>query len=193
MLVSRTSLLVSATTAVFVVAASTGAEAGFLCKRGMGSFARFYNPPPSVRFSKAPHTKVLTTQRSAKAVQPKAPGKAPVENPTKSISTASTKPANIASAKPAEVADATGSAQITPPSERCLVKEYLDTGVVRFRDVCTKEWATNSVDNDAKSSKIRGACLTKQNSQNGVVMFKDVCTGEWAMNTAKQIALANAQ
>jgi hypothetical protein len=197
MLVSRTSLLVSATTAVFVVAASTGAEAGFLCKRGMGSFARFYNPPPTVRFSKAPHTKVLTTQRSAKAVQPKAP----VENPTKSISTASAKPANfagakpasIASAKPTEVADTTESAPVTPPTERCLVKEYLDTGMVRFRDVCTKEWAINSVDNDAKSSKIRGACLTKQNSQNGVVMFKDVCTGEWAMNTAKQIALANAQ
>jgi hypothetical protein len=65
--------------------------------------------------------------------------------------------------------------------------------VVRFRDVCTKEWAINSIDNDAKSSKIRSACLTKQNGQNGLVMFKDVCTGEWAMNTAKQIALANAQ
>ena len=193
MLVTRTSVLVSATAEVFVVAAITGAEAGFLCKRGVGSYARFYNPPPTVRYSQAPHTKVSNTQRSAKAVQNKAPAKAPVENPTKSISTASARPPAIASRKPTEVADTAGPTPIAPRTETCLVKEYLDTGVVRFRDVCTKEWAISSIDNDAKSSKIRSACLTKQNSQNGVVMFKDVCTGEWAMNTAKQIALANAQ
>ena len=49
-----------------------------------------------------------------------------------------------------------------PRADTCLVKEYLDTGVVQFRDVCTREWATNSIDSDAQASKIRTACLTKQ-------------------------------
>jgi hypothetical protein len=206
MLVTRTSLLISATAAIFVMAAHTGAEAGFLCQRGMGSFAKYYKAPPQVRVSKAPYTKPSNQHRTAKAVQPKAPAKAPVENPTKSDNIASAKPASIASAKPAsekpasvadakpaDIADATASTPIATATDTCLVKEYLDTGVVRFRDVCTKEWAVNSIDDDAKASKIRSACLTKKNNQNGVVMFKDVCTGEWAMNTAKQIALASAR
>jgi hypothetical protein len=197
MLVTRISLLISATAAVFVLAAHTGAEAGFLCKRGMGGFQKSYYFTPPNRISKI-YPKAPNHQQAAKSVVPKSP----VEKPANS--------ATIARAKPTAVADAVRSAPIatptTPiatstapttsiatPTGTCVVKEYLDTGVVRFRDVCTKEWAINSIDNDAKSSKIRSACLTKQNSQNGVVMFKDVCTGEWAMNTAKQIALANAQ
>jgi hypothetical protein len=199
MLATRTSLLISATTAMFVMAAYTGAEAGFLCQRGMGSYARSYFTP-QVRVSKAPYTKPSIKQQTAKAVQSKAAAKAPAEYPVKSVSTASVKPASTAVAKPAStavakpnVADATGSTPIAAATDTCLVKEYLDTGVVRFRDVCSKEWAINSIDDDAKASKIRTACLTKQNNQNGVVMFKDVCTGEWAMNTAKQMALANAQ
>jgi hypothetical protein len=197
MLVTRTSLLISATAAVFVLASQAGAEAGFLCQRGMGSYAKFYKSAPQVRVSKAPYTRSASKQRPVKAVQPKALAKAPAENPTKTVSTAtaSTKPAtaSVAEAKPADVVNTTGSDKIATPADTCVVKEYLDTGVVRFRDVCTKEWAINSIDNEAKSSKIRSACLTKQNNQNGVVMFKDVCTGEWAMNTARQMALANAQ
>ena len=78
-------------------------------------------------------------------------------------------------------------------TKACLTKEYLDTGAIRFRDTCTKEWAINSTNVDTKASKVGQGCLTKENSQNGVVMFKDVCTGEWAMNTAEQLALAEAQ
>lgn len=31
----------------------------------------------------------------------------------------------------------------TPPRRVCLTKEYLPTGAVLFRDVCTNEWAQN--------------------------------------------------
>jgi hypothetical protein len=64
----------------------------------------------------------------------------------------------------------------------CLSKEYLQQGVVMFRDTCTKEWAINSTSTQTASN---AACLTKTNPQDGVVMFKDICSSEWAMNPAQ--------
>ena len=75
----------------------------------------------------------------------------------------------------------------------CLTKEYLDTGAVRFKDTCTKEWAVNSTNVDAKSSTVVASCLTKEKNQNGVVLFRDTCTHEWAMNTEDQLALAESK
>jgi len=68
----------------------------------------------------------------------------------------------------------------------CLRKEYLDTGAVLFRDVCTNEWAINSTDVNNKMSSIGRTCLTKSADPGGIVMFKDTCTNEWAMNTSEQ-------
>jgi hypothetical protein len=64
----------------------------------------------------------------------------------------------------------------------CLSKEYLQQGVVMFRDTCTKEWAINNTSTQTASN---AACLTKTNPQDGVVMFKDICSSEWAMNPAQ--------
>ena len=200
MLVTRTSFLISAAAVLFVMATHTGAEARFLCWRGMGSYAKYHKPPlfykstPQVRASRAHHANPPNYQPPAKVIQPKTTAKVQVENQTKSISTVSSKPASIVSAKPRPLTDMAESASIARSTDTCVVKEYLDTGVVRFRDVCTKEWAINSIErDDAKTSKIRSACLSKQHNRNGVVIFRDVCTGEWAMNTVKQMALANAQ
>ena len=68
----------------------------------------------------------------------------------------------------------------------CLTKEYLQTGVVLFKDVCTPEWAMNSttVTRPVTSATARD-CLTKENLANGV-LFRDVCTNEWAMNSPDQ-------
>jgi len=202
MLITRTSLLISAAAVLFVLAVHTDAEAGFLCRRGMGSYAKFYRPTPfykltpRVRVSRAPYTHLSNYQPSAKAAQPNTPAKAQVEHPTKYISTVRAKSVNTVSAKLPSfpIWQNLPGSHLRPAWATCVVKEYLDTGVVRFRDVCTKEWAINSIENDdVKTSKIRSACLSKQKNRNGVVMFKDICTGEWAMNTVKQMALANVQ
>ena len=65
----------------------------------------------------------------------------------------------------------------------CLTKEYLQPGIVLFKDVCTKQFAMNSTEvaDQVVSAASRG-CLTKDNLENGAVLFKDVCTKEWAMN-----------
>jgi hypothetical protein len=199
---ARTSVLIAATAAMFVMAAYASAEAGYLCnrmggfQRAMGSYHKSSNFTPPARVSKeyakpsyakpkaAPQVAKVVPQKQHKVVQQKQQQNDTAAHPVKS--------AGVATATPPVVADATTSTPIATSSDTCLVKEYLDTGVVQFRDVCTKEWATNSINSDAKASKIRSACLTKQNNH-GVVMFKDVCTGEWAMNTAKQMAVAKAQ
>jgi hypothetical protein len=69
----------------------------------------------------------------------------------------------------------------------CLTKEYLQTGVVLFKDICTKEWAMNSttIARPVTSATARD-CLTKENLANGAVLFKDVCSAEWAMNPPEQ-------
>ena len=64
----------------------------------------------------------------------------------------------------------------------CLSKEYLQQGVVLFRDICTKEWAINNTSSQTASN---AACLTKANPRDGVVLFKDICSSEWAMNPAQ--------
>jgi phenylpyruvate tautomerase PptA (4-oxalocrotonate tautomerase family) len=65
----------------------------------------------------------------------------------------------------------------------CLSKKHLATGVVLFKDVCTKEWAINSA--SIAGQRAGGKCLTKVTHPDGVVLFRDVCTDEWAMNTTE--------
>ena len=65
----------------------------------------------------------------------------------------------------------------------CLTKEYLQAGVVLFKDVCTKEWAMNSTSVPSQPvSQTNSACLTKEYPRADIVLFKDTCTNEWAMN-----------
>jgi hypothetical protein len=71
---------------------------------------------------------------------------------------------------------------IVAAAPSCLSKEYLQQGVVMFRDTCTNEWAINKTNTQTASN---AACLTKANPQDGVVMFKDICSSEWAMNPAQ--------
>ncbi len=96
----------------------------------------------------------------------------------------------VVPAGPASGGSAAFSSQAEPsaPADAaatCLTKEYLETGAVMFRDVCTKEWAINSTD-VAKKVPAPRACLTKDSGDNGVVTFRDICTKEWAMNTRDQ-------
>jgi hypothetical protein len=61
------------------------------------------------------------------------------------------------------------------------VKDYL-SGVVMFKDVCTKEWALHASNVAAEAATASPArCLTKEYPGTGTVLFKDVCTNEWAM------------
>jgi hypothetical protein len=92
--------------------------------------------------------------------------------------------------KSTSVAKAAESTTLAAAANTCLTKEYLDTGAVRFSDVCTKEWAINSTDVDKKATAAATTCLTKHSDQNGIVMFRDTCTHEWAMNTPDQLAQA---
>jgi len=92
--------------------------------------------------------------------------------------------------QPTQLAGAATVAPVSTPATAetttCLTKEYLDTGAVLFKDVCTQEWAMNSTNVSNKLSVVGRSCLTKDNAQDGVILFKDVCTQEWAMNTVEQ-------
>jgi hypothetical protein len=80
---------------------------------------------------------------------------------------------------------------VEPATPPCLTKEYLETGVVLFRDVCTKEWAVNSTSVSSQVASAAGRlCLTKQYLRTDVVLFQDTCTNEWAMNPPVQQAQA---
>jgi hypothetical protein len=80
-------------------------------------------------------------------------------------------------------------APLAAPS--CLTKEYLQAGVVLFKDVCTKEWAMNSTSvNSQVVSVASRTCLTKEYPQSEVVLFRDTCTDEWATNPPEQQAQA---
>ncbi len=57
---------------------------------------------------------------------------------------------------------------------------------MKFRDICTNEWAINSTHVEKKASSFAPSCLTKDSNQSGMVIFKDTCTNEWAMNTVDQ-------
>jgi hypothetical protein len=84
------------------------------------------------------------------------------------------------------------SAQTVAAAPSCLTKEYLQAGVVLFRDVCTKEWAMNSTSVPSQPvSQTNSACLTKEYPRADVVLFKDTCTNEWAMNPPEQQAQAS--
>jgi hypothetical protein len=100
------------------------------------------------------------------------------------------KPAN--SYQPTQLAGAATVAAVSAPATAatttCLTKEYLDTGAVLFKDVCTQEWAMNSTNVSNRLSAVGRSCLTKDNAQDGIIVFKDVCTQEWAMNTVEQAA-----
>jgi hypothetical protein len=94
-------------------------------------------------------------------------------------------PAGPTSGGPTAVASQAEPSAPADAATTCLTKEYLETGAVMFRDVCTKEWAVNATD-VAKKVPAPRACLTKDINDNGVVLFRDVCTKEWAMNTRDQ-------
>jgi len=180
----RTSVL-AVVIASLVLAASTDADASPFCHR-FASFSRAYFPvaPQQRTVSVKPRFEAPRTAKKylpepavskiAKA-QPKE-----VETPVKSAK--SYQPTQLAGA--ATVVPA--STPATAATTTCLTKEYLDTGAVLFKDVCTQEWAMNSTNVSNKLSAVGRSCLTKDNAQDGVIVFKDVCTQEWAMNTVEQ-------
>ena len=187
MLTHRTSVLALAAIATLALAASTDAEASPFCHRGgFASFSRAYVPaaPPQRIVSAKPR---FEAARTAKRHVPE-----PVVTKTaaahpKTVETPA-KPAN--SYQPTQLAGAATVAPVSTPATAatttCLTKEYLDTGAVLFKDVCTQEWAMNSTNVSNKLSAVGRSCLTKDNAQDGVIVFKDVCTQEWAMNTVEQ-------
>jgi hypothetical protein len=174
MLMNRNAMVGCAVVAVLAVAASTAAEAGgrffspFCHRGGFANIAKSYNPAPPR------HRVASVKQKSDDDEKYKRPAKN--YRPT------------VAPVKLSAVANAAVLTTAATTTTTCLTKEYLDTGVVMFKDTCTSEWAINSTNVDTKVSSVVRTCLTKDNSQNGVVVFKDTCTNEWAMNTIDQQA-----
>jgi hypothetical protein len=201
MFVKRTSLLGLAAVAAMVITTSSGAEAFSLCQRGgYSKFTRGFSPyrsagkvvkKPSAqaRYAKAPAAPARPV-RPAVAAKPTSVAKAPAPVAVASATAASTA---TAAAIPAKSTTGSAAAPATAATDTCLRKEYLETGAVRFRDTCNKQWAINSTKVTTKTPIVGGACLTKETNSNGVVLFRDVCTSEWAMNTEEQMALAQAQ
>jgi hypothetical protein len=193
MLTNRTSVLTLAAIATLALAASTDADASPFCHRGgFASFSRAYTPA-------APRQRIVSVKpkieekvaKPANKYRPEPVVSQAVRAQPKDVETAAAKPAN--SYRPAQLAGAaTTSAPVSTPATAatttCLTKEYLDTGAVLFKDVCTQEWAMNSTNVSNKLSAVGRSCLIKDNAQDGVIMFKDVCTQEWAMNTVEQAA-----
>ena len=181
MLTHRTSVLALAAIATLALAASTDAEASPFCHRGgFASFSRAYFPA-------APQQRIVSAKRTAKRYVPEAVVTKTARVHPKDVET----PAKAANSyQPAQLAGAATIAPVSTPATAatatCLTKEYLDTGAVLFKDVCTQEWAMNSTNVSNKFSAVGRSCLTKDNAQDGVILFKDVCTQEWAMNTVEQ-------
>ena len=188
MLTNRTSALTLAAIATLVLAASTDADASPFCHRGgFASFSRAYIPVvPQQRIVSA-RPKIEKVAKAANKYRPEPLVSKVVRAQPKDIEMAVAKPAN--SYQPAQLAGAATVAPISTPATAatttCLTKEYLDTGAVLFKDVCTQEWAMNSTSVSNKLSAVGRSCLIKDNAQDGVIMFKDVCTQEWAMNTVE--------
>jgi hypothetical protein len=105
--------------------------------------------------------------------------KAPAAKPKHDKAVGASSPVVPESGKP--VASSTVTTPLVPAENGCLSKQHLATGVVLFKDGCTKEWAINST--SVAGQRVDGKCLTKVRHPDGVVMFRDICTGEWAMNT----------
>ena len=190
MLTSRTSALTLATIATLALAASTDADASPFCHRGgFASFSRAYIPVvPQQRIVSVRPKIEEKAAKAANKYRPEPVVSKVVRAQPKDVETAVAKPAN--SYQPAQLAGAATAAPISTPATAatttCLTKEYLDTGAVLFKDVCTQEWAMNSTNVSNKLSAVGRSCLIKDNAQDGVIMFKDVCTQEWAMNTVEQ-------
>jgi hypothetical protein len=187
MFTHRTSVALAAI-ATLALAASTDAEASPFCHRGgFASFSRAYFPAAPQRIVSAKPR--FEAARTAKKYVPEAVVTKTARTHPKNVET-SAKPAN--SYQPAQLAGAATVAPVSTPATAvtatCLTKEYLDTGAVLFKDVCTQEWAMNSTNVSNKLSAVGRSCLTKDNAQDGVILFKDVCTQEWAMNTVEQAA-----
>jgi len=174
MLTSRTSALTLATIATLALAASTDADASPFCHRGgFASFSRAYIPV-------VPQQRIVSVRPKIEEKVAKAANKYRPEPVVSKVVRAQPKDVETA----ATVAPI--STQATAATATCLTKEYLDTGAVLFKDVCTQEWAMNSTNVSNKLSAVGRSCLIKDNAQDGVIMFKDVCTQEWAMNTVEQ-------
>ena len=183
MFTHRTSVLALAAIATLALAASTDAEASPFCHR-FASFSRAYFPAPQQRIVSAKPR--FEAARTAKKYVPEAVVTKIARAHPKNVETPA-EPAN--SYQPAQLAGAATIAPVSTPATAatatCLTKEYLDTGAVLFKDVCTQEWAMNSTNVSNKLSAVGRSCLIKDNAQDGVIMFKDVCTQEWAMNTVE--------
>jgi hypothetical protein len=185
MFTHRTSVLALAAIATLALAASTDAEASPFCHR-FASFSRGYFPA-------APQQRIVSAKprfeakRTAKRNLPEAVVTKTARAHPKDVETPA-KPANRY--QPTQLAGAATVAPVSTPATAatttCLTKEYLDTGAVLFKDVCTQEWAMNSTNVSNKFSVVGRSCLTKDNAQDGVILFKDVCTQEWAMNKVEQ-------
>jgi hypothetical protein len=185
MFTHRTSVLALAAIATLALAASTDAEASPFCHR-FASFSRAYFPA-------APQQRIVSAKprfeaaRTAKRNLPEAVVTKTARAHPKDVETPA-KPANRY--QPTQLAGAATVAPFSTPAAAatttCLTKEYLDTGAVLFKDVCTQEWAMNSTNVSNKLSVVGRSCLTKDNAQDGVILFKDVCTQEWAMNRVEQ-------
>ncbi len=189
MLTNRTSALTLAAIATLVLAASTDADASPFCHRGgFASFSRAYIPVvPQQRIVSVRPKIEEKVAKAANKYRPEPVVSKVVRAQPKDIEMAVAKPAN--SYQPAQLAGAATVAPISTPATAatttCLTKEYLDTGAVLFKDVCTQEWAMNSTSVSNKLSAVGRSCLIKDSAQDGVIMFKDVCTQEWAMNTVE--------
>ena len=189
MLTNRTSALTLAAIATLALAASTDADASPFCHRGgFASFSRAYIPVvPQQRIVSVRPKIEEKAAKAANKYRPEPVVSKVVRAQPKDVETAVAKPAN--SYQPAQLAGAATVAPISTPAtaatSTCLTKEYLDTGAVLFKDVCTQEWAMNSTNVSNKLSAVGRSCLIKDNAQDGVIMFKDVCTQEWAMNTVE--------
>jgi hypothetical protein len=197
MFTKRTALLTFAVVAAVAMAASTAAEAFSLCQGGRGKFARAFSPVPQYRsagkIAKRPTAPARYAKATVPAVRPASAAKPTfVANAPASVGNAGAAPATSAAIPAKSTAEST-SAPAAAATDTCLIKEYLETGAVRFRDTCTNEWAINSTKVTSKTATVGGTCLAKETNSNGVVLFKDLCTNEWAMNTLEQMSLAQAK
>jgi hypothetical protein len=191
------SIAVAALTVTGIGLTASEAAASPFCHRlfgGGGGFSspRYASVAPSYRQRVAAHKPVHAPP--PKTVVAAAPPK-PVVVASAPVKAALRKPL----ATPEPVAGTVGAANVTQDAgtlaahvNTCLVKQYLDTGAVMFKDTCSNEWAINSTPANAPPGTSASRCLTKENHPDGVVMFRDTCTNEWAMNTSSQIAEAPA-
>jgi hypothetical protein len=163
---------------------------------GGGGFSspRSASVAPSYRQRVAAHKPVHAPP--AKTVVAAAPPK-PVVVAAAPVKATPRKP--IATPEPVKLSSTVGAANVTHDAgtvaarvPSCLVKQYLDTGAVMFKDTCSNEWAINSTTANAQPGTSTSRCLTKESQPDGVVMFRDTCTNEWAMNTSSQIAETRA-